>query len=102
MTPRHIALGSLLSLVAFTGSAFAAGSMPAAGETPFFNDVVVASTVTRADVRAEAARQLPAAGEQASVVAQPAAVSTKSRAEVRAETRNALASGFHIAAGQNS
>lgn len=102
MTIRNIALGSLIGLVAFTSSAFAAGSMPAAGETPFFNDTVVASALTRAEVQAEAARHLPAAGEQASVVAQLPAVSTKSRAEVRAETREALASGFHIAAGQNS
>lgn len=104
MTIRHIALGSLFGLVALSGSAFAAGNLPAAGEAPFFfNDAPVVSTVTRAEVQAEAARQLPAAGEQASVVAAtPAASHSPSRAEVRAETREALAHGFRIAAGQNS
>lgn len=62
---------------------------------------MLVSTVQRQDVRADAARQMPAAGEQ-SAQAAPAPGSSVTRAEVRAATRYALANGFHIATGDNA
>lgn len=102
MTIRNVAIGTLFGLMAISGSAFAAGSVPAAGENPVFDNAAEMSAASRAEVMADAVRHPAAAGEQSSVAAAPAAASPRSRAEVRAETRDALANGFHIAAGQQS
>ena len=73
---------------------------PAAGEAPFFNaPVAVASSVQRQDVRADAARHLPAAGEMNAQMA-PAAASSVTRAQVREATRDAMAHGYRVAAGE--
>ena len=83
-----------------SGTAFAGAVQPAAGEAPFFNaPVALTSSVQRLDVRADAARNLPAAGEMSAQVA-PAAASTVTRAEVREATRDAIAHGYHVAAGE--
>lgn len=50
---------------------------------------------------ADAARHMPAAGDY-SVQAESAVASDVTRAEVRAEVRDALAHGFHIAAGERA
>lgn len=102
MTLRNIAIGSLSGLMVISGSALAAGSMPAAGENPVFDEAVTASEVSRADVLADAVRHPAAVGEQNSVAAAPVAVPPHSRAEVRAETRDALTHGFRVAAGEQS
>ncbi len=83
-----------------SGTAFAGAVQPAAGEAPFFSaPVAVASSVQRQDVRADAARHLPAAGEMNAQVA-PAAASTVTRAQVREATRDAMAHGYRVAAGE--
>lgn len=83
-----------------SGAAFAGTVQPAAGEAPFFNAPVAgASSVQRQDVRADAARHLPVAGEM-SVQAAPAAASTVTRAQVREATRDAIAHGYRVAAGE--
>jgi hypothetical protein len=60
-----------------------------------------ASSLSRAEVRAQAIAQPPASGEQSvEVVAAP--VSTVTRAEVRADLRAALASGYQVLAGERN
>jgi hypothetical protein len=52
------------AVLLLSGSAFAGSLQPAAGEAPFAGQAVVLnSSLQRQDVRADAARQLPAAGE---------------------------------------
>ncbi|MFT4195189.1 DUF4148 domain-containing protein [Ottowia sp.] len=100
MNTKHIALSSVLALAAFSGSAFAFG--PAAGEGPLFLDQPAqASTVSRAEVRAEAARQQPVAGEMSEAVATQAG-SGLTRAEVRAQVREAIANGSYVTSGELS
>jgi len=52
-------------------------------------------------VRADAARNMPAAGEQSGVAVQ-AASSDVTRAEVRAATRDAIAHGHRVASGEGA
>ncbi|MFT3780239.1 MAG: DUF4148 domain-containing protein [Ottowia sp.] len=100
MNTKHIALSSVLALAAFSGSAFAAG--PASGEGPLFLDQPAqASTVSRAEVRAEAARQQPVAGDLSEAVAAQAE-SGLTRAEVRAQVREAVAHGRYVTSGELS
>ncbi len=88
------------AVLLLSGSAFAGSLQPAAGEAPFAGQAVVLnSSLQRQDVRADAARQLPAAGEM-SAQATPEPTSTVTRAEVREATRQALANGFHLAVGE--
>lgn len=76
---------------------------PAAGEAPLFNQVADtgASTVERAQVRADAAAHMPAAGEL-NAQAAPEAASPLSRAAVREATRDAIADGFQVQSGNLS
>ena len=102
MTKFNASIAAVAAAVLLSGNAFAASLQPAAGEGPFFNETALAaSSVQRADVRADAARQLPAAGEL-SALAAPAAPTAMSRAEVRAATRDAIARGYRVAAGENA
>lgn len=92
-----IAAAALLS-----GSAFAASLQPAAGQAPFFADAdAVTSTLQRQSVQADAARQMPAAGEMNARV-DPAPASHLTRAQVRATVRQAIAQGFHVGVGEHS
>ena len=102
MTKFNASIAAVAATVLLSGNAFAASLQPAAGEGPFFDTPVLASSLQRQDVRADAARQMPAAGELSARAdqAQPGTVVT--RAEVRAATRQALAQGFHIATGENA
>lgn len=100
MTKFNASIAAISAALLLSGNAFAASLQPAAGEGPFFNDApVVASTVSRAEVRADAARQLPASGEL-SAQAAPEAPSMLSRAQVRADTLDAINHGFYPAAGE--
>ena len=82
-----------------SGTAFAA---PAAGEGPLFNDApIVASTLQRQDVRMAVAGHLPASGEM-SAQAAPQQASGVTRAEVRQDTREAIAHGFVVKSGELS
>ena len=60
-----------------------------------------ARTLQRAEVRADAVRHVPAAGEQ-NAQAAPVQPSAVTRAEVRAATRDAIAHGFRVASGENA
>ncbi|MEZ5607634.1 MAG: hypothetical protein R3E52_11015 [Burkholderiaceae bacterium] len=83
-----------------SGTAFAGTFQPASGEAPFADQPVAASsTLQRQDVRADAARHMPAAGEM-NAQAEPERASTVTRAEVREATRQAIASGFRPATGE--
>ena len=105
MTKFNASIAAVSAALLLSGQAFAGSLQPAAGEAPFADTApVLASNVQRAEVRADAARQLPAAGEM-SAQAEPAEQPTTavaSRAQVRAETREALANGYHIATGENA
>jgi len=99
MNTKHIALSAVLALTAFSGSAFAFG--PASGEGPLFLDQPAeVSSLTRAEVRAEAGRVQPLAGNVQEDVAQ--VNSRFTRAEVRQQTREAAAQGIHPASGEQS
>ena len=81
------------------GNAFAAGLQPAAGEAPFADQAAVGtSLVQRADVRAEAARQQPVAGELVAPT-QARQDSRFTRPEVRQATRNAIEHGYRVPSG---
>lgn len=101
MTKVNASIATIAAAVLLSGNAFAGSLQPAAGEGPFFNDVPVASsTLQRAEVRADAARHLPASGTfNAQSKVEPAA-NDMTRAEVRQATREAIAHGFRIASGE--
>lgn len=102
MTRFNTILATTTAFLLLAGNAAAAPLQPAAGEGPFFDQPVqAASTLQRAEVRADAARQLPAAGEL-SAQATPLQASSATRAEVRAATRDAMAHGFRVASGENA
>jgi len=99
MIRKNFAFASVAAVLLASGTAFAAGSQPAAGEAPFFQAQSVAagaSQVQRATVSAQAALagNLP--------VAQTATTSDLSRAQVREATREALTHGFRPASGYQS
>lgn len=94
-----VAIGAAALL---SGSAFAASLQPAAGQAPLFVDAgAAASTVQRQSVQADAMRHLPATGERSARADRPSA-SALTRAQVRAAVRQAIAGGFHVAAGETS
>lgn len=99
MTKSNFSIAAVSAALLLSGNVFAASLQPAAGEAPFADAPVLASSVQRQDVRADAARQMPAAGEL-SAQATLAAGSDLSRAQVRAATLNAIAQGFYPAAGE--
>ena len=98
MTKIAATIASTAAALLFAGNAFA--QMPAAGEGPFFNEQPVStSSLQRAEVRADAARHLPATGEFANQAEVQRTDSAVTRAEVRQQTREAIAHGFRPAAG---
>lgn len=98
MIRKNFAFASVAAALLVSGTAFAA--QPAAGEGPFFQPEVGASQVARADVAAQAVAQAPLAGNLP--VAQTTVDSGLTRAQVREATREAIAHGFHPAAGELS
>ena len=103
MQAKKIALATLMS-VAFAGSAFAA--QPAAGEGPLFlEDAVAQSTVSRAEVMKQAIANPPSA-DAPNVFAAKANISAPeakyTRADVRKQTREAIAGGFMVKSGEMS
>ena len=102
MTKFNASIAAVAATLLLSGQAFAGSLQPAAGEAPFAEaPVVLASSVQRQDVRADAARQLPAAGEL-SAQAAPVAPSDVTRADVRLATRDAIAHGYRVASGENA
>lgn len=103
MTRFNTTFTALAASLLLSGTAFAAGVQPAAGEGPFFdaNSVATTSTVQRSQVRAAAIAQTPLAGDLPAPDTQ-VANSDLTRAQVRAQTREALANGFHVQSGNFS
>ena len=100
MTKFTATIASAAAALLLSGTAFAAS--PAAGEGPFFNDApIAASTLQRQDVRMAVAGHLPASGEM-SAQAAPQQASDVTRAEVRQDTREAIAHGFVVKSGELS
>lgn len=100
MNRFQIASIAAAAALLFSGGALAA--MPSAGMQPYFNDApATTSQLQRANVRAAAVQDQPAAGQFADEGLQGAA-STLTRAQVRAATRDAIAHGFHVASGENA
>jgi hypothetical protein len=83
----------------FAGSAFAAGTQPAAGNAPYFDEgQSMTSTLQRADVRNAAIAHRPASGMMNATPA-PDTPSTLTRAQVHANTVQAIQNGFHVESG---
>ena len=101
MQVKNIALATVLTAV-FAGNAFAA--QPASGEGPLFlNEGVATSTLSRDAVRQEAIANPPASGAYTAVAARAATPSSQfSRAQVRENTREAIAGGFRVKSGEMS
>ncbi|MGB3068257.1 MAG: hypothetical protein WBC18_06905 [Ottowia sp.] len=94
MQAKNIALVTLLAAT-FAGSAFAA--QPESGEGPLFlNEPVVASTLTRAEVTKQAIANPPATN---ATVFTGNIKSQYTRAEVRKQTREAIAHGYRVQSG---
>lgn len=104
MSKLNITLPAVLAGLVLAGSAVAGPLQPAAGEAPFFNEPVAASQVSRAEVAAEAAAHLPAAGEMTASADRADRSSVLTRSQVRqatAEAGNELGH-FPAASGMNS
>lgn len=100
MQVKNIALASIIAAV-FAGNAFA--GQPVSGEGPLFqNELVAVSTVNRADVIKQAIATPPAAGVHTAVAAKADVPSDVSRAEVRKQTREAIARGYQVKSGEMS
>lgn len=101
-TTQHLALAALLALSTLSGAALA-GPMPVGGEGPLVLDQPLVSTSSRAEVRAEALAHPPVHGGQSLFADAPVAKDhLPSRAEVRAQTRDAVAHGNFPAIGEMS
>ncbi len=99
-TKFNASIATVAAALLLSGNAFAGALQPATGEGPFFNEQpVAASSLQRADVRADALGHMPASGEFANPAEAPRAYSATTRAEVRQQTREAIAHGFRPAAG---
>ena len=103
MIRKNTILASAAAALLLSGTAFAAGVQPAAGEAPFGQTqaTAVASHLQRADVRAAALDQAPEAGNLP-LASQGPAASTVTRAQVREATRDAMAHGYRAASGNLS
>ena len=99
MQAKNIALATVLAAV-LAGNAFAA--QPVSGEGPLFQNEVVASTLSREAVRNEAVAHLPAAGINSAEALKTEAPSNVTRAEVRQQTRDAIAAGYQVKSGEMS
>ena len=95
MSKFNAILAIAAASVLLSGNAFAASLQPAAGEAPFADTVVASSLVQRAEVRADAARHLPAAGELH-------VTSFAAHGWRRAATREAIAHGVRPATGEQA
>lgn len=103
MSKFNILITGSIAALLLGGTALAADLQPAAAEAPFAQYVTGAtSTLERAEVRAQAAKQQPVAGTFNAQAEAPRA-SDQSRAAVRQATRDAIKDGYRIPSGaQNS
>lgn len=105
MTKFTATIASTAAALLLAGNAFAAG--PVAGEGPLFNGPdaagtsFVADSAQRQDLRVGSLAQMPASGElTADNTVQQAPEFT--RAQVRAQTRDAIAHGVVVKSGEQS
>ena len=100
MTKFTATIASAAAALLFAGNAFA--QMPAAGEGPLFlNEARIAASANN-DVRAKVSIQQVASGEMSGVVSATNDVNSPTRAEVRQQTRDAIAKGDRPASGNRS
>ncbi|MET4577135.1 hypothetical protein [Ottowia thiooxydans] len=100
MQAKTIALAAVLA-ASFAGSAFAV--QPVSGEGPQFSlfpDGVVTSSLSRAEVNNQALAMPPVAGDRPLMQFNANATSNMSRAEVREQTREAIALGYRVKSGE--
>ena len=95
-TKFNASIATVAAALLLSGNAFAGALQPATGEGPFFNEQPVAASSLQ---RADALGHMPASGEFANHAEAPRADSATTRAEVRQQTREAIAHGFRPAAG---
>lgn len=102
MTTRYLHAVSALALTLIAGAASA--TMPASGEAPFAGAEAgtAPSGLSRAEVVAMAIGSPPATGESSGVETGAPTPQPRERAIVVAELIDALAHGFHPAAGEAS
>lgn len=87
------------AVLLFSGSAFAATAFaaPAAGQAPYFGGVIASSsTLQRSDVEAQAAVNLPAAGEFSEQAASSHTASDLTRAAVESSIDVMPAAGENV------
>ena len=100
MKRRYLPIFSALAL-ALTAGAARAGSLPACGEQPYFEDSVMPATLTRAEVAATAVTTPPAVGEMSGrPTPATARWAPNDRATVVAELRAAISHGYRVASGE--
>lgn len=96
---KNIIATASAAVLMFSGSAFAATAFaaPAAGQAPYFSGVVsTSSPLQRADVEAQAAAKLPAAGEFSEQAASSHAASDLSRTAVESSIDVMPAAGENV------
>ena len=99
MTKFTATIASTAAALLLAGNAFA--QMPAAGEGPLFLDEAQPAA-TQKVTRAKVSIQQVAAGEMSGVVQPADDVNRPTRAEVRQQTRDAIAKGQTPAVGDRS
>lgn len=102
MTKFNATLASAAAALLLTGTAFA--QMPASGEHPLFIEdaTPVSRTADYQSPRAKVSIQQVAAGEMSGVVQPANDINQPTRAEVRQQTRDAIAKGQIPAIGERS
>lgn len=100
-------MNRIITSIAATAALLVSGQVlaqqPLAGEAPFDHGAQTShSSVQRAEVRLQAAQNMPATGELNSDNTAENLPSEHSRAEMRQATRDALKQGAEIATGEDS
>jgi hypothetical protein len=98
MTRFTATFASAAAALLLAGNAFA--QMPAAGESPLFQNETRVTARADAPARAPVSIQQVASGEMNGVTVQADDASRPTRAEVRQQTREALAKGQRPAVGE--
>ncbi|MDO5692007.1 MAG: hypothetical protein Q4G70_05955 [Pseudomonadota bacterium] len=97
MTKFNAPIASAAAALLFAGNAFA--QMPAAGEGPLFQSEARIAASANNDVHSKVSIQQVASGEMSGVVTVANDVNSPTRADVRQQTRDAIAKGDRPAIG---
>ncbi len=100
MTKFTTAIATAATALLLTGNAFA--QMPAAGEGPLFQQETTVSRAAHTGARAAVSVQQVAAGEMNGLAEITNDPNQPTRAEVRQQTRDAIATGVRISVGERS